>query len=187
MVIFSFVRFVPMTKGPRRLRPERVDYMSDFCKERRISKVQWRVGQVLALAWLNLSTTWLSGTHSPTGTVLSDASRPTTDRAANQNLRHARQRKNGISFEQKAEWMREKHSGLSAPAQGSPAYAERHFSPAEIAAMWNLSEDAVRKLFQNEPGVLVHGHQGSRTKRRYTTLRIPTSVVERVHRRLSNV
>lgn len=65
-------------------------------------------------------------------------------------------------------------------------FAERHYTVAEIAAMWKLSRDAVRRLFAKEPGVLVLGQtDGKRQKRRYTTLRIPESVVERVHRRCS--
>ena len=65
-------------------------------------------------------------------------------------------------------------------------FQERHYAVAEIAELWNLSLDVVRKLFEREPGVLVLGDHGSRSKRRYTTLRIPQSVVERVHRRLCN-
>jgi hypothetical protein len=79
-------------------------------------------------------------------------------------------------------------NGLGQPEPAcvsTPAFAQRHYSIAEIAELWNLSPDAVRKLFQNEPGVLVLGDQESRHKRRYTTLRIPESVVERVHRKLS--
>jgi len=66
-----------------------------------------------------------------------------------------------------------------------PVYAERHYSVKEIAAMWSFSPDAVRKLFQHEPGVLTLGDQEPRHKRRYITLRIPESVVERVHRKFS--
>ena len=70
----------------------------------------------------------------------------------------------------------------------TPSYAVRHFSVAQIAELWNLSDDAVRKIFEKEPGVLVIGEQRSfGRKRRYTTLRIPEYVVERVHRRLSKV
>ena len=80
----------------------------------------------------------------------------------------------------------------SGPEKDSPAetprFAVRHYSVAEIAAMWNLSDEAVRGIFQNEPGVLVLGDQKPRgRKRRYTTLRIPEFVVERVHKRLSKV
>ena len=60
---------------------------------------------------------------------------------------------------------------------------EKHFSVAEVAEKWGLSEDTVRRLFVNEPGVLVIETPGSRfSRRRYRTLRIPESVVERVHR-----
>jgi hypothetical protein len=70
------------------------------------------------------------------------------------------------------------------PASSSPAL-ERHFTVAEVAQMWNLSEDAVRKRFRNEPGVLMLGDANPRGKRRYLTLRIPSSVLERVHRQMS--
>lgn len=63
--------------------------------------------------------------------------------------------------------------------------AERHYAVAEIAEMWNLSADKVRELFENEPGVLVIGERSPRHKRRYVTLRIPQTVLERVHSRLS--
>ena len=65
-------------------------------------------------------------------------------------------------------------------------FEERHFTVAEIGEMWSLSDDVVRKQFEREPGVLVIGERASRAKRRYTTLRIPQSVVERVHHRLCN-
>jgi hypothetical protein len=64
----------------------------------------------------------------------------------------------------------------------------RHYTVAEIAKLWNLSDEAVRGIFQNEPDVLILGDQRPRGhKRRYTTLRIPEFVVERVHRKLSKV
>jgi|GraSoi_2013_60cm_1033757.scaffolds.fasta_scaffold00127_7 hypothetical protein len=61
---------------------------------------------------------------------------------------------------------------------------ERHYAVTEIAEIWHLSTDKVRDLFEDEPGVLVIGQRSSRRKRRYVTLRIPHSVVERVHARL---
>jgi hypothetical protein len=51
--------------------------------------------------------------------------------------------------------------------------------------MWSLSPDKVRELFESEPGVLVIGERSPRHKRRYVTLRIPQTVLERVHSRLS--
>jgi hypothetical protein len=64
-------------------------------------------------------------------------------------------------------------------------HIERHYAVTEIAEMWNLSPDKVRELFEDEPGVLVIGDRSPRHKRRYVTLRIPHSVLQRVHRRLS--
>jgi predicted DNA-binding protein YlxM (UPF0122 family) len=63
-------------------------------------------------------------------------------------------------------------------------YHERHYTVAEIAETWNLSRDVVRKLFEREPEVLVIGDDGTRNKRRYRTLRIPESVMQRLHRPL---
>lgn len=64
-------------------------------------------------------------------------------------------------------------------------HIERHYAVTEIAEMWNLSPDKVREMFEDEPGVLVIGDRSPRHKRRYVTLRIPHSVLQRVHRRLS--
>jgi len=64
-------------------------------------------------------------------------------------------------------------------------HIERHYAVTEIAEMWNLSPDKVREMFEDEPGVLVIGDRSPRRKRRYVTLRIPHSVLQRVHRRLS--
>jgi hypothetical protein len=73
-------------------------------------------------------------------------------------------------------------------SEKSSSIDERHYSVAELAERWNLSADTIRKLFEDEPGVLVLGESFTRRgKRRYTTLRIPESVAARVHRRLSKV
>jgi hypothetical protein len=67
-----------------------------------------------------------------------------------------------------------------------PRFAVQHYTAAEIAGLWKLSEETIRKLFEKEPGVLVIGNERPRFgRRRYITLRIPEFVVERVHRRLS--
>ena len=58
---------------------------------------------------------------------------------------------------------------------------------AELAALWGLSAEAVRRMFLAEPGVFVLGRSAStRRQRQYRTLRIPASVAERVHRRFVN-
>ena len=61
---------------------------------------------------------------------------------------------------------------------------ERHFSVEELAELWGMSEDFVRRLFREEPGVVVLSNP-QRGKRVYRTLRIPASVVARVHRRMT--
>ena len=69
-----------------------------------------------------------------------------------------------------------------------PRFSLRHYTVGEIASLWSLSDDAVRKIFEKESGVLAIGDSGpSIRKRRYTTLRIPQDVLERVHRRLSKL
>jgi len=80
-----------------------------------------------------------------------------------------------------------KVSSAAKPAlvEQHPDFAKRHYSVAEIAFLWNLSSDKVRRLFEAEPGVLVLGGAQSRYgRRRHRTLRIPESVAERVYRRL---
>ena len=61
---------------------------------------------------------------------------------------------------------------------------ETHYTVQEVAEKWHLSEAVVRRLFQNEPGVIKIEAPERRFKRGYCTLRIPESVAERVHARL---
>lgn len=61
---------------------------------------------------------------------------------------------------------------------------ERHYTPEEIAKAWGVSADTVRRVFEDEPGVLLIENHRAGSRRRYRTLRIPASVVDRVHRRL---
>lgn len=60
---------------------------------------------------------------------------------------------------------------------------ERHYSVDELAELWGMSDDFVRRLFLNEPGVVAFFKQrpGRRT---YRILRIPESVAQRVHRQM---
>ena len=62
---------------------------------------------------------------------------------------------------------------------------EKHYSVIELATIWNLSDDFVRRLFRNEPGV-VHITEHHPGRRRYEVLRIPESVALRVYRRMGN-
>ena len=62
---------------------------------------------------------------------------------------------------------------------------ERHYSPADLGELWNLSADTVRRMFENEPGVLVFENPERSSRRRCRTLRIPESVASRVYQRIS--
>lgn len=59
---------------------------------------------------------------------------------------------------------------------------ERHYSVGEIAERWGLSEKTIRRMFEDEEGVLQWGSPETRRKRGYVTLRIPESVMLCVHR-----
>ena len=76
---------------------------------------------------------------------------------------------------------------MPSPGPSSRPYEEHHYTVAELAVLWHLSEDTIRKLFRNEPGVMVLGNQSARRKRGYTTLRIPASIAHRVHQQCSLV
>jgi hypothetical protein len=65
-----------------------------------------------------------------------------------------------------------------------PAAVERHFTPLEVAKIWNVNVETIRRIFQDEPGVLVFQGPIKKGKRPYKTIRIPQSVLERVHKRL---
>ncbi len=64
---------------------------------------------------------------------------------------------------------------------------ERHFTVAELSRRWFFSENAVRRLFSGEPGVVKIARPRTRTKRGYTSIRIPERIAERVHRRLQGL
>jgi hypothetical protein len=51
---------------------------------------------------------------------------------------------------------------------------------AEVAARLKISTDTATRLFEDESGVLDLGSHEALHKRRYRTLRIPTSVLNRM-------
>ena len=63
-----------------------------------------------------------------------------------------------------------------------PAF-EKHFTIGELAELWGWGRETIRKLIMNEPGVpkLREGR-----KKAHTFYRIPASVAERIHTRLTN-
>jgi hypothetical protein len=64
---------------------------------------------------------------------------------------------------------------------------EPHYSPAELGKAWGVHAQTIRNLFQHEPDVLRFGQPGDKRRRKYVSMKIPQSVAERVHRRLSAV
>ena len=62
----------------------------------------------------------------------------------------------------------------------SASIEEKYYSVAEIAKLWGLSTDTVRRIFAKTPGVLKIGNKG-----RYVTLRIPARVLQRQTAKLS--
>jgi hypothetical protein len=71
-------------------------------------------------------------------------------------------------------------TAVMAGAGAVPNPFGRVYSPKQLAELWHLSEQTVRRLFQDEPGVFVLGDSNPRSKRAYCTLRIPQSVAEKV-------
>ena len=62
----------------------------------------------------------------------------------------------------------------------------RHFTAQELAEIWKFDETTIRRIFQDEPGVLKIGKSNRRdTKRDYVTLRIPEAVALRVYQQRS--
>lgn len=74
---------------------------------------------------------------------------------------------------------------MSRIVQMPSTMAERHYTPLELAKLWNLSARFVRDLFRNEPGVMVVDRPEEKHKRGYASLRIPESVAGRVYHRLT--
>jgi hypothetical protein len=66
----------------------------------------------------------------------------------------------------------------------APTPAERHYAPSEVAELWQLDVETIRRIFQDEPGVIVLKSPVKKGRRPYKTIRIPHSVLERVHKRL---
>jgi len=66
----------------------------------------------------------------------------------------------------------------------SPTFNEPHYTVDQVAEMWSLSRDSVRRMFLSEPDVPKIARPGNRYKRPYVTLRIPENVLSRVYRRM---
>jgi hypothetical protein len=67
------------------------------------------------------------------------------------------------------------------PKPAPPALMGEHlYTPQELAPLASLHVTTVRRMFIDEPGVIIRGKRNRRDgKRDYVTLRIPASVAER--------
>jgi hypothetical protein len=82
--------------------------------------------------------------------------------------------------------LEKQHYSQASPVQAValPAALERHYTVGEVAELWNLSETKVREMFIDEPGVLQTQLRTLRArKRQNVSLRIPESIMLRVHAR----
>jgi hypothetical protein len=75
--------------------------------------------------------------------------------------------------------------GQTAGSEGVPSPFGKVYTPRELAEAWQLSENSIRRLFQDESGVFVLGNSNPRGRRGYTSLRIPEVVALRVWRERS--
>lgn len=76
---------------------------------------------------------------------------------------------------------------MSNNRQPEPTLAlEKHYTVLEVASIWSISHMTVRRMFENEPGVLVFGSDETRYGRKRKTMRIPESVMVRVHEQRSS-
>jgi hypothetical protein len=63
------------------------------------------------------------------------------------------------------------------------SYAERHYRVGDLARMWGLGRETVRKLVKDDPGV-IKVRMGA--KKSHTVYSVPESAARRIHTRLLN-
>lgn len=71
------------------------------------------------------------------------------------------------------------------PVVNESAALEKHYTVFEVAEMWGVSHMTIRRMFEKEPGVLIFGTDETRWSRKRKSMRIPQSVVIRVHQQKS--
>jgi hypothetical protein len=65
----------------------------------------------------------------------------------------------------------------------APSTFEKHYRIGELARLWGLGRETIRKLVKDDPGVLKIRIGG---KKLNTTYSIPESAAQRIHTRLLN-
>ncbi len=72
---------------------------------------------------------------------------------------------------------------------GETIATDQHYTPAELGKVWHCSANTIRRLFEDEAGVLMFtaaAPSRSPRRRRMVQMRIPARIAIRVHARLSN-
>jgi len=67
-------------------------------------------------------------------------------------------------------------------SENANPFEERHYTISELAEMWKFSTEFVRQIVRGEPGVTEWVRQQP-GRRRYSVIRVPQSVAERLYRR----
>jgi hypothetical protein len=62
---------------------------------------------------------------------------------------------------------------------------EREYTVEEVSSLWSLHVRTVRRLFENEPGVVLVKYPSILPKRKFIALRIPESALVNVYTRLA--
>lgn len=73
-------------------------------------------------------------------------------------------------------------------AEPTVAAAERHYSVQEVAELWGVAQATIRRIFDDQPGVLrisMPRLQKNRKHKPHVLLRIPESVLARLHQQWS--
>lgn len=96
-------------------------------------------------------------------------------------------------------WIHDESSNPDARLRPTPEYIHRryqismnfaiakehHYTVSEVAKLWHVSPNKVRRLFAGEVGVIRFGREETRSKRSNIHVRIPESVMQRVHNQLT--
>ena len=71
-----------------------------------------------------------------------------------------------------------------AEEKARPDFLERHYTLAELAEAWHMSQRTLNSWFRDEPGVIRYGSDKLKKGRQRThlSLRVPESVARRVYR-----
>jgi hypothetical protein len=77
--------------------------------------------------------------------------------------------------------MRERY-GANGLQTTTEIFTQRHYTSNELAKMWGVHPSTIRRIFEEQPGVLKLSASDSQTARRYVSLRIPESIAEAWYR-----